>query len=330
MENENISISRKLIAEHSGVSKRTVTRVLQGDKGVAEKTRARVLQVVEELGYTRNKLAGNLSKNMNSNFVAVLVPDLANYYYLELFDCLTKFFEDFDYIVSIYRITEENLFKTFDIMLENRVSVILNLGFFPITEEYLKKVNSANIRIIHPGVGADPVPIHIDYLNAMDEAFRSLLEHGCRKIRFVCGGSKKFAEDGRIRAFLTLLDRYGLEKNENSVIWGNYPKTDAMESGSEAVRQIYRTDDPDAIFFLTDMMAFGAMHTLDAMGKTVGKDVSVIGFDNTKMSRFCIPSLTTIDSSIETEIQRYIDFILDKEVSEEVIVSKFIKRASSV
>ena len=76
-----MTVSRKLIAERSGVSLRTVTRVLQGDNLVAEGTRQRVLGVVEELGYTRNKLAGNLSRNKNSNFVVVLVPDMSNYYY---------------------------------------------------------------------------------------------------------------------------------------------------------------------------------------------------------------------------------------------------------
>ena len=60
------TIGRKLIAERAGVSMRTVTRVLQGDKLVAEQTRLRVLEVVDELGYTRNKIAGNLSRNKNS------------------------------------------------------------------------------------------------------------------------------------------------------------------------------------------------------------------------------------------------------------------------
>lgn len=186
------TIGRKLIAERAGVSMRTVTRVLQGDKLVAEQTRLRVLEVVDELGYTRNKIAGNLSRNKNSNFVVVLVPDMSNYYYLEIFDYLTKFFEKYDYIVSICRINENNLFKTFDTMLENRVSVIINLGFFPINEEYLKKINSAKIKIIHPGVGTDPVPINIDYSAAMEEAFCSFLGRGLKKFKFVCGGGKIF------------------------------------------------------------------------------------------------------------------------------------------
>ncbi len=327
---EHMTVSRKLIAERSGVSLRTVTRVLQGDNLVAEGTRQRVLGVVEELGYTRNKLAGNLSRNKNSNFVVVLVPDMSNYYYLEIFNHLTKFFEKSDYIVSVCRINEGNLFKTFDIMLENRVSVIINLGFFPINEEYLKKINSAHIKIIHPGVGVDPVPVRINYMGAMDEAFRTFVSRGMKSIKFVCGGGKKFLEDGRLQSFLQLMDKYGLEKDENSIIWGNYPETNAMETGAEAVRRIYEKCEPDAIFFLADAMAFGGMQVLTEMGKTIGKDVSVVGFDNTQMSKFCVPPLSTIDSSTETEIERYIAYILDKNCNNDIIESKFIKRASSV
>ena len=327
---ENTSISRKLIAERSGVSKRTVTRVLQNDKLVSESTRKKVLQVVEELGYTRNRLAGNLSRNLNSNFVAVLVPDMANYYYLELFDYLTKYLEDYDYIVSIYKIDENNLFRTFDSVLENRVSVIINFGFYPINEEYLKKLNAANIKIIHPGIGVDPVSLKIDYLRAMDDAFRSLTEHGCKNIYFVCGRKEKFAEDGRVRSYLKLMEKYGFGDGESKVYYGDYPQKNAMETGRIVTEKLLYENNADAIFFLNDMMAFGAIHTIQSSGKTIGKDISMIGFDNTKMSMFCDPPLSTVDSQIETEIQRYIGYILDREVPDEGIVAKFIKRSSSV
>lgn len=325
-----MTVSRKVIAEKAGVSLRTVTRVLQGDKLVADATRQRVLGVVETLGYTRNKIAGNLSRNKNSNFVVVLVPDMTNYYYLEIFGHLTKFLEKYGYIVSICRIDEGNLFKTYDTMLENRVSVIINLGFFPINEEYLKKVNSANIKIIHPGIGEDPVPIRINYMEAMDVVFRSFVQNGFTKIKFVCGADKSFLNDSRLICFRRLLDRYGLENKEESIVWGEYPRMNAMDTGHEAVKEIYKSERPDAIFFLTDMMAFGAMQELNDRGLRIGKDVSIIGFDNTQMGKFCVPSLSTIDSSIETEIQRYISYILEKDCKNDVIVSKFIKRDSSI
>lgn len=56
----------------------------------------------------------------------------------------------------------------------------------------MKKINSAKIKIIHPGVGTDPVPINIDYSAAMEEAFCSFLGRGLKKFKFVCGGGKIF------------------------------------------------------------------------------------------------------------------------------------------
>ena len=103
-----------------------------------------------------------------------------------------------------------------------------------------------------------------------------------------------------------------------------------METGRIVTEKLLYENNADAIFFLNDMMAFGAIHTIQSSGKTIGKDISMIGFDNTKMSMFCDPPLSTVDSQIETEIQRYIGYILDREVPDEGIVAKFIKRSSSV
>ena len=287
------------------------------------------MKVIEDLGYTKNTLAGNLSRNKNSNFIAVLVPDMTNYYYLEIFDCLTKKLEKFGYIVSVYRIDRNNLFSTFDTMIENRVSVIINLGFYPITEEYLKKLHSVNIRIIHPGIGEDPVPVRINYFPAMEEAFGCLVGQGRKRIYFLCGMEEKFREDGRIQAFYTLLERYREQGVDGKVVWGDYPTENAMETGKTFAKGLTSDEVPDAVFFLNDMMAFGAMSPLQSMGVKIGTDVALIGFDNTKMGQFLYPSLSTVDSYTENEIQRYTDYILEKDVDiNNMIISRFIKRRS--
>lgn len=106
--------SRKLIAERAGVSKTTVTRVLSGASSVSAKTRKKVMSVIDELGYTQNRLATNLSRNKNSNFVAMLVPDMTNYYYLEMFDRIVSMLEDLDYTISVYKVTKNNYSKMLD------------------------------------------------------------------------------------------------------------------------------------------------------------------------------------------------------------------------
>lgn len=321
--------SRRLIAEKAGVSKTTVTRVLAGFSSVSEETRNRVLAVIDEFGYTQNKLAGNLVRNLNSNFVAMLVPDMTNYYYLEMFDRMVSILENLEYTVSIYKVSESNLKRMVDKIVENRASVIINLAFTPLDEADLKKIQSANIKIVHPGISEDPVKIKSDYLPAMKEAFDSLIDAGCKKIYFLCGTGRRFLEDGRLQVFLSLMRERGID-GESRIVWGNYPEESAINEGYRLMLEMVRDiPDLDAVFCLNDMMALGAIKAVREAGKKVGKDVSVIGFDNIKLGEFSIPSLSTIDSNIELEAQFYVDYILGKKGKDPETQSVYIPRAST-
>ena len=324
-----VRASRKLIAERAGVSKTTVTRVLSGFSSVSDETKKRVLSVIDELGYTQNKLAGNLGRNQNCNFVAMLVPDMTNYYYLEMFDRMVSSLENLDYTVSIYKVSQGNFEQMMDKIIQNRVSAIINLAFIPISEAYLKKVESANIKIVHPGIHTDPVRIKVDYRAAMQQAFESLRSRGCRQFRFLCGASRSFLADGRIQTFLSLMAETGLE-GEPNVIWGNYPEVSALNEGYLIMRQLLEEiPDLDAVFCLNDMMAIGAIKAVRESGRKAGRDVSVIGFDNIRLGEFSIPSLSTIDSNIELEAQLYVDYVLGKKVGEAEIKSEYISRLST-
>ena len=324
------NISRKSIAEIAGVSKTTVTRVLSDPESVSEETRKKVLDVIAELGYTQNKLAMNVSSNKNSNFVAMLVPDMSNYYYLEMFNCMVTAFEDCDYTISIYLVNEHNFSKILDKIIQNRVSAIINLAFTPFTEVYLKKLACANIKVIHPGIHEDPVKINIDYSYALESAFNAMIESGVKNFKFLCGTDKKFLSDGRITHYLSIMKRRGEENPEETLIWGNYPENNsALEEGYEDIKKILcRGENIEGLFCLNDMMAIGAMKALREKGYNVGKDVFVVGFDNISLGRFSVPALTTIDSFIGEEAKQYAGYILGKENKQQKIVSELILRQS--
>lgn len=311
------------------MSKTTVTRVLEGFPSVSDETRSRVLSIIDELGYTQNKLAGNLGRNQNSSTVAMLVPDMTNYYYLEMFDRTVSILENLDYTVSIYKVSTGNFFHMMDKIISNRVMAIINLAFIPISEAYLKKAKSANIKIIHPGIDEDPVKIIVDYSGAMKQCFVSLQAAGCKSFRFLCGADRSFLADGRIQNFIALMKESG-RKGEECIIWGNYPEVSALNIGYQLMgRMLKETPELDAVFCLNDMMALGAIKAIRESGRKVGRDVSVVGFDNILLSEYSIPSLSTIDSNNEKETQMYIDYILGKKKGDSIIVSKYIPRSST-
>lgn len=322
--------SRKLIAERAGVSKTTVTRVLAGSSSVSAKTRKKVMSVVDELGYTQNVSAANLSRNKNSNFVAMLVPDMTNYYYLEMFDRIVSRLEALDYTISVYKVTKNNYSKMLDKIIKNRVSAIINLAFIPVTEEYLKKILCAKIKIIHPGIHEDPVKVEIDYTGALREAFGNMIAKGCRRFRFLCGTDKNFFSDGRISGYLSLMKEYGFERAEDTIVWGRYPDVNALNEGYSCAKKLsVPAGETLGVFCLNDMMALGAIKAFREAKFKVGREVFVVGCDNILLGEYSIPSLSTIDSSVGEEAERYVDYILGNEVRREPIRSKYISRDSA-
>lgn len=324
------NVSRKSIAEMAGVSKTTVTRVLNGSESVSEKTREKILSVIAECGYTHNKIAVNISSNKNCDFIAMLVPDMSNYYYLEMFNRMVTELEDYDYTISIYRVNKSNFSKVLDKVIQNRVAAIINLAFEPMTEADLKKIRCANIKVVHPGINEDPVKVKINYRPAMEKAFAEIKDKRADGLYFICGAGKSFSADNRIVTYLALMEENGIENAKNTIIWGDYPKISAMDAGYIAGAElIEKKGKIGGLFCMNDMMALGAIKALRDRGVKAGRDVKIIGFDNILLGQYSVPALSTVDSHIDLEARRYVNYILGEPIDEKEIESVFIKRASS-
>ena len=319
---------RKRIAEKAGVSKTTVTRVLSGNASVSEKTKEKVLRVIDELGYTHNKLAINLSRNRNNNFIAMLVPDMTNYYYLQMFDTIMRLLDGTDYTISVYHVTEQNMPQMLDHILAYRVGAVINMSLSPLPSAYLKKLRCANIKVIHPNKEEDPVQLTLDYAAAMRQAFDGMWQAGRRDFRFICGADDRYIVDRRIATFLRLLDAYGIADGKDTLVWGEYPLVSALQAGYDGMKKL-ADERVDAVFCLNDMMALGAIKALREAGKEAGRDVSVVGFDNILLGEYSQPRLSTVDSFVEEEARRYVDYIFERETQNCSIVSQYVERDSA-
>ena len=145
-------IGRREIAKLAGVSTTTVTRVLSKKGSVSPETEERVHSVIRQTGYTPNNLASNLSRNNRSNIIVLLVPDMTNYYYMEMFDAMMKAARNFRAIISIYSLSATNANEVVEEVVANRVSGIVNMGLVPLTHDCLRRVDSAGIKFIHSGI----------------------------------------------------------------------------------------------------------------------------------------------------------------------------------
>lgn len=304
-------LSRKEIALRAGVSKTTVTRVLAGDETVLPENRKKIMQIVEDSGYTRNVLAANLAKNKRSTAVAMLVPDMTNYYYMQMFNEMVSCARKYGYTIMIYSISTDTLDEVVNEVVGYRVCGLVNLGLDSISEESLKKVRAAGIKMIYPGWPEDEFyQFHTNYERGIAEAMSALKEGGSKRVCFIFGTKQRLLQDGRLKAFLKYGKEYGFDVSEKDIYFGEYTDRSALDEGYRIAKELFRDGICyDAMFCLNDMMAYGAIRGIRERGYKVPKDVSVVGFDNTLIDQYLTPALSTIGSSLRDEAEGYIQYI---------------------
>ena len=308
---------RKDIADRAGVSKTTVTRVLAGNASVSEKTRDKVMRVIHELGYVYNEVAAGLAKRKCTAVIALLVPDMTNYYYLQMFNAMSRRAHECGYIISVFAITEENMYEVLDSVIANRVVCIINMGLTPISEEYVRKIENANIRMIHPGTGEDALNYRYDYA-AYDEIADKLIGAGAKTFCFLFCMPERLNHDYRLKAIVQALTDRRVERVD--IVYGDVPKESAVSAGYRHAKALIEQGKKyDALFCLNDMLAIGAMRALKEAGLRIPQDVSVIGHDNILLGEFESHSLTTIDINPEFEAKLYIDYVAGKLENKNVV-----------
>ena len=324
-------VGRKEIAQLAGVSKTTVTRVLSGEGAVSKETQEKINRIIKETGYTHNVIARNMAKRRQSNMLALLVPDITNSYYTEIFSAMSNAGREYGLIISVYNINQTNVDEVIGEVIANRAMGIVNMGLVPITHESLRRVESANIKFVYTGIrNKEPFGVKMNYYTAMKDVILRLKENGCRSIGFMFGMKEKLLHDNKVKAFKEILLSCDCKYSDKSILLGKYPSKSAVLTGYLKAKELYADGIPyDALFCLNDMMAIGAMRGVRECGHRVPEDVSIVGFDNIVMGNYCEPPIATIGYNIQEEAKAYVDYCTGNLSAESVeVVCRFIPRAS--
>ena len=242
----------------------------------------------------------------------MLVPDMTNYYYMQMFNEMVSCARKYGYTISIYSISTDTLDEVVNEVVCNRVCGIVNLGLDSISEDSLKKVRAAGIKIIYPGWPEDEFyQFNTDYEDGMAEAMAALKEGGAKRVCFIFGTKRRLLQDGRLKAFLKYGEAFGFSVSEEDIFFGEYTDCPALDEGYRTAKKLFQDGIRyDAIFCLNDMMAYGAICGIRDCGFKVPRDVSVIGLDNKLLDRYLTPTLSSIGSSLRDEAEGYIQYIV--------------------
>jgi LacI family gluconate utilization system Gnt-I transcriptional repressor len=283
------------VARLAGVSAITVSRALRSPEMVAEATRRRIDEVVAELGYIPNLVAGSLA-SIESRTIAAIVPTLANSIFAEMLQGMVDVLHAHDYRLILgshnYDLDEEeSLVRAF---LARQVEGMILTGVHrsPGTARLLEK---ANVPVVETwSLLGKPSAGSVGFSN-FDAAY-SMVEHlherGYRQIGFVSPNlTNNDRASERRRGFLQALADLGLPLREERVL----TSVMSLRAGGELLDRIVASrPETDAIFFAGDTLAAGAVLECQRRGLRVPDDVAIAGFDDLEIASQVVPSLTTV------------------------------------
>ena len=284
------------IAHAAGVSKSTVSLVLQASPLVNEATRAKVNTAIRDLGYVYNRGAANLRQQASSRIIGIVVNDLTNSFFAELAVGMDMVLQSAGYVQFLSN-SGESLDRQRQVIASMREHGISGLILSPArgTEAAdLKPLVASGVpvvAVVRNVVGAKVSTLFSDnHAGAMD-AMRHLIALGHRRIAFLGGmpNTTVFAE--RTQGWREALAEAGLEAPEELAIGS----TAARAGGVAAIeRALALPVPPTAALCFNDAAAFGVCDGLRAAGMEPGRDFAVVGFDDVIEAETAVPALTTV------------------------------------
>lgn len=329
--NKNRNATLEDVARQAGVSYQTVSRVLNKSVNVAEKTRIRVEQAIEDLRYVPNRLAQQLV-GKRTQTLGLVTTSLALHAPSQIAASVKKHAREAGYQVLISMIDDAdptaiqqsiNDFKSQFIE-----KILINVPLETPSARELAEHNS-DVTCLFLDVAPDSGVFHVifDPANGTQESVKRLCELGHSNIALMPGPQNSVSATLRLENWLSSLATFG--KTPAAVIFGTWD----AQSGYDGARELLDNKTAfSALLVGNDQMALGALSALNKAGIAVPRQVSVIGYDDSYESAFFIPALTTVRLDLDAQGQEAVARVLaatpDSTPDSCVMPAEFILRDS--
>ena len=284
------------IAKKLNITAATVSRALNGNPNISEKTRQTVLAAAKEMNYKQNKLALAL-KSGKSNHIGVIVPRINTNFFGSVIRGIEEELnaKGYNIIICQSHNDEEMEAKNIETLIDSHVDAIF-ISSSSKSSASLQKVLDEKIPLIffdRRKIMNNVSSVTIDDFAGGYMATKHLIDSGCRKIAHIISGPIEleiFKE--RHRGYQQALEDHNIDYRKDYVLRTN----SSIEEGKRAVEILFSLNEkPDAIFSASDFVALGAIQELQKRGIKVPEEVSVIGFANEPFTDFLELSISTID-----------------------------------
>jgi LacI family transcriptional regulator len=285
------------IAKKLNISPATVSRGLQDHPAISKKTKKKIFDMVEELGYRTNHFARNL-RQQQTNTIGVIVHELNSNFITSVLAGIEKVTTEAGYDLVIAHSSESSIKEVANAknLFHKRVDgLIASLASDTSDLDHYKPFAEKNIPVIFfdrvEQDGNNSVVI-IDNAKCGYLATTHLLDQGCKRIAHITSSLKRNVYAQRFKGYQDALFDNGISYDENLLIVKDLSEQAGVQSALEILNMDPR---PDGIFITNDFVAAVCMRTLKEHGIRIPEDMAVVGFNNDAISNLIEPTLTTIN-----------------------------------
>lgn len=301
------------IAKIAGVSRSTVSRVINNYPNVPEETREKVLKVIKKYDYVPHASARMLAGYKN-RIIGLFIIDIVERkdgiknritkspYYLEFTSSVIEAASEKGYRVLVHIIHNASRYEEIKICFYDKTisggifigenngdSVIKKI----IKEGYKVALIDQDVRLYNDN--SKCIIVNSDNYNGAYNATKHLISLNHTKIAHITGDLEKFSSIERVKGYKKALQDSNIPINNQFIINSEFIEM----GGYRAAKKIFSRDNkPTAIFASNDKIAIGAIKAIKELGLKVPEDVSIIGFDNIEESKYLDPPLTTIQMEL--------------------------------
>lgn len=308
-------VNIKEIARKAGVGTTTVSRYLNDNPHISEKTRAKISKAIQDLDYVPNTAAKMLRTNKTKQ-IGVVVSRITNPFFAALFDNIERILNTYGYEVSIMQTYDDKVIERKILnKLKNRtldgilMASIEDRDYIKnMLNEYSRQIILVNEKI----TGFEDNSIFVDQYQMVVEALEYLNKKYGSNIAYVTGSVNfDLGNHGNVRnkAYKDFMDSLDNEIEIKNI----YENAHSIEDGKKIVDQLFELDKlPRSIFSNSDEVATGIIARCNDLNISVPNDLAVMGFDDQPFAPYVLVPLTTIHQPIIGLANNSVKCLLDK------------------
>lgn len=325
------------ISNKTGVSIATVSRVINGSSNVSEKTRAKVLAAIDELGYTPNVFARGLGLNTMKT-IGIMCADCSDPYLARAVYHIEQELRkhSYDSLLSCTGYDHDDKEKCMSMLLSKRVDAVILVG-----SNYIETDEELNNYIIS---AAKTVPVMLvngelnspniystlcDDAGAIYDVTRSFIKAGRKKLVYLYN-SLSYSGRRKLQGFRNALKDSDIQIQENRICIIDSHNITVQDAKKAVASLVKKNIFFDGIITADDILAVGVLKYAKEAGLSIPDDIFVAGYNNFDISECCEPELTSVDNKLETLCKHCVSTLMSVFADDKTVPKKTVFSAEII